>query len=78
MNMGNRKLSDNAAAILVVVLLLLTAWGNAWVLFAVAGLALVGLLLFRDNVLREAALPATAAALVGVAVALAMILLLRR
>ena len=77
--MGNRKLSDNTAAILVAVLLLLTAWGNAWVLFAAAGLALVGLLLlFRDGMLREAALPATAAALVGVAVALAMILLLRR
>ena len=77
--MDKRRPSDNAAAIVVAILLLLTAWGNAWVLFAASGLALVGLLLlFRDGMLRDAALPATAAALVGVAVALAMILLLRR
>jgi hypothetical protein len=77
--MKNRKLSDNAAAILVALLMLLTAWGNAWVMLAVAGLVLVGLLLlFRDGSLREAALPALAAALVGLAIALATILLLRK
>jgi hypothetical protein len=77
--MSNRKLSDNAAAIMVAVLMLLTAYGNAWVMLAVAGLALVGLLvLYRDDALREGALPATAAALVGLAIALGMILFLRR
>jgi hypothetical protein len=77
--MSNRKLSDNAAAIMVAVLMLLTAYGNAWVMLAVAGLALVGLLvLYRDDALREGALPATAAALVGLAIALGMILFQRR
>jgi hypothetical protein len=77
--MGNRKLSDSAAALVVALLLLVTAWGNAWVMLAAAGLVLLGmLLLFRDNLLHDGALPATAAALVGVAIALMMILPLGR
>jgi hypothetical protein len=76
--MGNRRLSDSAAPP-VAALLLVTAWGNAWVMLTVAGLVLLGMpLLFRDNLLHDAALPATAAALVSVAIALVMILLLSR
>jgi uncharacterized membrane protein YgaE (UPF0421/DUF939 family) len=77
--MSNRKLSDNAAAIMVAVLMLLTAYGNAWVMLAVAGLLLVGLfVLFRDNAVRQGALPAVAAAVVALVIALEMILFLRR
>jgi hypothetical protein len=77
--MDNRKLSDNATAIIVAVLMLLTAYGNAWVMLPVAGLLLVGLfVLFRDNAVREGALPAVAAAVVALVIALGMILFLRR
>ncbi len=40
--MGNRKLSDNATAVIVAVLMLLTAYGNAWVMLVVA----LGMILF--------------------------------
>jgi hypothetical protein len=77
--MDNRKLSDNATAVIVAVLMLLTAYGNAWVMLAVAGLLLVGLfVLFRGKAVREGALTAVAAALVALAIALGMILFLRR
>jgi len=77
--MESRKLSDHANAVIVAVLMLLTAYGNAWVMLAVAGLLLLGLFtLFRDNAVREGALPAVAAAVVALFVALGMILFLRR
>jgi hypothetical protein len=59
--------------------MLLTAYGNTWVMLAVAGLLLVGLfVLFRDNAVRQGALPAVAAAVVALVIALEMILFLRR
>ncbi len=77
--MNRNKLSDNVAAVVVALLMLATASGNAYVMLAVAGLVLVGLFtLCREDALREGALPATAAALVGLATALGMILFLRR
>ena len=77
--MDKRKLSDNVSAVIVALMMLLTAYGNTWVMLAVAGLLLVGLfLLFRDNAWREGALPAAAAALVALVIALGMILFLRR
>ena len=77
--MDKRKLSDNVSAIIVALLMLLTAYGNAWVMLAVAGLLLVGLFaLYRDNAVREGALPAAAAAVAGLVIALGMILFLRR
>jgi hypothetical protein len=76
--MESRKVSDNVAAVAVAVLMLLTAWGNAWVMLAVAGLFMVGMfVVFRDNAVREGALPAIAAALVALVIALAMVLLRR-
>jgi hypothetical protein len=73
------QLSDNAAAVIVAVLMLLTAYGNAWVMLAVAGLLLVGLfVLYRENAVRHGALPALVAAVVALVLALGMILFLRR
>jgi len=77
--MDKRKLSDNVSAVIVALMMLLTAYGNAGVMLAVAGLLLVGLFaLYRDNAVREGALPAAAAAVAGLVIALGMILFLRR
>jgi hypothetical protein len=77
--MGNCRLSNNATAIIVAVLLLLTAYGNAWVMLAASGLLLVGMFaLLRGNATRSGALPAVVAAVVALLIALGMILFLRR
>ncbi len=59
--MDKRRLSGNVSAVIVALMMLLTAHGDAWVMLAVAGLLLVGLLaLYRDDAVREGALPAAA------------------
>lgn len=77
--MEDRTLADGVAAILVALMLLVTAWSKAWLMPLVAGLALVGLLLvFKDPAMRQVPLPGKAAAFVALAVFLGIILLLRR
>jgi len=75
----NRKLSDETTSVIVAVLLLLTAYGNAWVMLAVAGLLLAGLfVLYRDDAVRGGALTAVVAAVVAAVIALGMLVFLRR
>ena len=77
--MDKRKLSDNVSAVIVALMMLLTAYGNAGVMLAVAGLLLVGLFgLYRGNAARQGALTAIVAAVVALVLALGMILFLRR
>jgi hypothetical protein len=74
--MNNHSLSDKLAALAVVVLLILTAWGNAVVMLAVAALGLaVTMLPVRNNVARGGPLAATVGFVL--AIGLALILLLR-
>jgi hypothetical protein len=74
--MDKQPLNDKWAALVVAVLLILTAWGNAVAMLVFAALGLVvGLLLFRKSITRGGAL----AAIVGfvVAIAIAPVMLLR-
>lgn len=73
--MNNQSLSDRFAALAVAVLLILTAWGNAEAMLAVAVLGLVvGLLLFRKSITRGAVLAATVGCAVAIVIALVMLL----
>jgi hypothetical protein len=77
--MRNRKVSGNAAAILVAALMLLTAYSNEWIMLAAAGFVLVGMfVLHGDKGAREEGLSAVAAAAIALIVTLAMILFLGR
>lgn len=73
--MKNQSLSDKFAALSVVVLLLLTAWGNAMAMlvFAVFGLV-VGLLIFWKGIARGGAVAATVGFLLTMVIALVMLL----
>ena len=69
------KDEDVFGTVSVAVLLILTAWGNAWALFVVSALGLVaGLLMFRRNSLRGAVLAATVACVLAAAMAAVMLL----
>jgi hypothetical protein len=73
--MTNQSLSEKFSLIVVIVLLLLTAWGNALVLFAFSVLALIaGFLIFRKNLTRGAALAATAGSIIAIVIALIILL----
>jgi hypothetical protein len=73
--MNNQSLSDKLAALVVAVLLILTAWGNAVALLVVAVLGLaVGVLLFRKSIARGGALAATVGFVLAIVIALIMLL----
>jgi len=70
----DRSLSDEFAAVIVAVLLILTAWGNAIVLLVVSLVGLVAwLIVFPKDFLRKGALPVTVGAAVAAVIALAML-----
>jgi len=74
--MNNHSLSDKLAVLAVVVLLLLTAWGNAVAMLVVVSLGLaVTTVLMQTSVARGGALAATVG--FGLAIGLASIVLLR-
>ncbi len=74
MRVRKRPLSDQFAALMVVLLLLLTALGNALLLFifALAGL-LAGMYYYRGSMGRGGALTATAAFTAALIIALFML-----
>jgi hypothetical protein len=73
----NQSLSEKFTLLVVIVLLLLTAWGNALVLFAFSVLALIaGLLIFRKNLTRGATLTATVGSIIAIVIALIISLML--
>ncbi len=75
MQMGKRPISDQFAALMVVLLLLLTALGNALLLFivAIAGL-FIGMYYYRGSMGRGGALAATAAFSAALIIALFMLI----
>jgi D-alanyl-lipoteichoic acid acyltransferase DltB (MBOAT superfamily) len=73
--MNNQKPSDSLAAVVVAVLLILAAWGNAVVMLVVAGLGLgVWVLFYRKSIFRRGVLAATAGLVVAIAIALILLL----
>jgi hypothetical protein len=73
--MNNQSLSDKLAALAVAVLLILTAWGNAEVMLAVAVLGLaVGALFFRKSIARGGALATSVGFVLAIVIALIMLL----
>ena len=71
--MDHQSISDKISAIVVAVLLILAAWGNATVMLIVSILGLVAMLLFfRKNITRGGAL----AAAVGLALAIGIALVI--
>lgn len=74
--MGSRSFSDKFAAFVVVVLIILTALGNALVTFLVALVLLVaGLLLFcKQGVTQGGILAATVGSILAILIALILLL----
>jgi hypothetical protein len=73
--MDNQTRSDRLAAVAVALLLILTAWGNAVVMLAVAGLGLVaGMIFFGRGFIKGGALSAFLAFVLAVAIALVTLL----
>ena len=73
--MNNQSLSDKLAALAVAVLLILTAWGNAFAMLVVALLGLViGLLFFRRSIGRGGVLAATVGFILAIVIALIWLL----
>ncbi len=74
MRRRNKPLSDQLSALLVVILLLLTALGNAVVLFlfSLAGI-LLGLVYYRNSLGKGAMLAAAAGFCTGLVIALVML-----
>jgi hypothetical protein len=69
----NMKNEDVFGAVSVALLLLLTAWGNAWALVIASALGLIaGLILFRGSLLRGAGLAATVACVMAAAIEIAI------
>jgi hypothetical protein len=67
------KNEDIFGAVSVALLLLLTAWGNAWAMVIASALGLIaGLILFRGSLLRGAVLAATVACVMAAAIAVAI------
>jgi len=72
--MNDRQLSDRVAALLVAVLILLTAFGSGWVLLIASVLALaVGVLFFRKSLRQGGALAATVGFLVALVIAVVIL-----
>ena len=70
--MSDQSLSDKFAAIIVALLLLLMAWGNATVMLIVSILGLgLFMLIFRHNILRGSALAAAMGFVLSIGIALA-------
>jgi hypothetical protein len=68
--MNDRQLSDRVAALLVAVLILLTAFGSGWVLLIASVLALaVGVLFFRKSLRKGGALVAIVGFLMALVIA---------
>lgn len=73
--MENQSLSDKLATVAVALLLILTAWGNATVMFVVALLGLaVSVIFFRNEITRGGALSATLGFVLASAIALITLL----
>ena len=70
--MNNQSLSDKLSALSVVVLLMLTARGNAMVMLVFAVLGLVGLLLLRKDIARGGAVAAAVGFVLAIVAALVM------
>ena len=72
--MPDEKRQEAAAALVVMALMILTAWGNAWAMLVFSAAALLaGFLLFRKDLSRGAILVAVAAAALGLVIALAVL-----
>jgi hypothetical protein len=72
--MNNQSILDKAAVIAVSLLLILTAWDNAVVMFIAAALGLVVMLLiFRTNIFRRGSLGATAGFLLAICISLLLL-----
>ena len=71
--MNKQSLSDELAALSVVVLLMLTAWGSAMAMLVFAVVGLVGLLIFRKDIARSGAVAAAAAFVLAIVIALVML-----
>jgi hypothetical protein len=75
MQMDRQSLNDKLAAIIVAVLLILTAWGNAVVMLVVSLLGLVvGLLFFRKNITKGGPLAAVVGFVLAIIIAFVMLL----
>jgi hypothetical protein len=73
--MNNQEPSDRLAALVVAVLLILAAWGNALVMLVVAALGLAGCVLFyRKSISRGGVLAATVGLVLAIVIALTMLL----
>lgn len=73
--MNNQSVSDKLAALAAVVLLILTAWGNAVVMLVVAALGLAAtVFLMRRNVAWGGALAATVGSVLAIGLALTVLL----
>jgi hypothetical protein len=72
--MTHQTARESFGAIVVAVLLILTAWGNAFALLATSLIGLViGLIVFRGESIRESLLAATVGCAVAVVVALVIL-----
>jgi hypothetical protein len=69
--MNDKSTSDKLAAIVVALLLILTAWGNATVMLIISILGLILLLIFRQNITRGGTLAAAVGFVLSVGIALA-------
>ncbi|MGD2147079.1 MAG: hypothetical protein PVH41_10325 [Anaerolineae bacterium] len=73
--MNNQQTSDKLAALVVAVLLILAAWGNAIVMLVVAALGLaVCVLYYRKSISRGGVLAATVGLVLAIVIALIMLL----
>lgn len=73
--MNNQSLNDKLATIVVAVLLILTAWGNAVVMLVVSLLGLaVGLLFFRKSITQGGSLAAIDSFALAIIIAFVMLL----
>lgn len=74
--MDKQRLSDWAAAAVVALVLLLTAWGNAYAMLLVGIVGLVvGLVFFRNTLARGGALAALVGCLLAIGLAVVMLFL---
>jgi hypothetical protein len=71
--MNKQSLSDRLAALSVVVLLMLTAWGSAVVMLVFSVFGLVGLLILRKDIARGGAVAAAVGFVLAIVIALVML-----
>jgi len=76
---NNKKPSGILAALSVAVLLILTAWGNAWAMLIVSAAILgVGAAVLRGRLLRGAALVSAVGGTVAMLTAVVLVTILRK